>query len=387
MGYKNQIISYVFLLLNQVAGAQVMTPTEWCPPGTWWTYKNQTTMFSRDKTHEIYIYKKDTLDNNRTVKKVEIYQADTDIPDAFNPVDSFISPIIYKGYLLMYIQNDSVFANISNHRSNFSYIFISNVVRKDEYVFLYRFNTQIGDKTAYRRKLLDTAYCEREDSSGIIDTFNEVFYVYDTLTKIVENDYNYNLYGRDCKIRITQNKSSTNHLFGYQYLYENLAPYDYFYNIPRLDTFYDTADKYVFRRFCQPKGGVSVYDWGIKYELYCYYQGGQGHFMNRHWGGKEENGCKYVEQFIKDKLNIRSNTQNEIKIYPNPAQNILYIEGLDFGSSIFVYNNLGKLVFSNSTNLKKESLSLDNLSKGHYYINIYNKNNELIKNEKIIKEN
>ncbi len=369
----------------KVSMAQVLTPSEWCPPGTWWTYKSQTTQFFRDKIHEIFIYKKDTFVNNRNVKKIETYAAESDMwlstIDPSDAFDSFTSPLRYNGYLLMYIQNDSIFANLSNFNSYPTFRYKINI-GKDEYSFLYKFNSKIGDKFSYRRNLVDTAICSKGDTTKN-DTFPS-FWVLDTITKVDEEDYSYRLYGQDYRIRITQNKASNNYLYGYKYIYEYLAPLDYLYNIPLYDSF-----KKVFY-------SDSAYTFSCRYNrnyyfttnytsLYCYNQGGQGLFIDNHLGGKGKSGCKYVENFIKDKLAIKNIARDAIYLYPNPTKDKISIEGLESGYKIFVYSPASQLVLSFIVKNVKESIFLENLINGTYLLNIYNHNSELIKTTKIIK--
>ena len=59
-----------------------------------------------------------------------------------------------------------------------------------------------------------------------------------------------------------------------------------------------------------------------------------------------------------------SATINPWRIYPNPAHEVLYVEGMSDRSKILIYNVLGGLVLN--TNLKENAVDISDLSSGLY---------------------
>lgn len=106
-------------------------------------------------------------------------------------------------------------------------------------------------------------------------------------------------------------------------------------------------------------------------------------------------GCYTVQ--IKDFMGCKSETttcvsfftglasfsggDNSALIYPNPAQNILNIE---FAGSfdVCVYNKIGQIVLTKKNNFQKTTLSLNDLSKGIYFVEINSGSSKT--NQKII---
>ena len=80
-------------------------------------------------------------------------------------------------------------------------------------------------------------------------------------------------------------------------------------------------------------------------------------------------------------LSVPEVTDNEILIYPNPASNRLYFNGIDIAIDIQVFDVLGKLVISEEIQ-PGNSLDVRSLRNGVYLLRI----NELNANFKFIKE-
>jgi hypothetical protein len=80
-------------------------------------------------------------------------------------------------------------------------------------------------------------------------------------------------------------------------------------------------------------------------------------------------------------LNTPDNSLSEIKIYPNPTNNILNIKTNEIIDKIEVFTILGHLVIKK---LNSKSINLVNLSKGLYILKIHSKGTFI--NEKIIKK-
>ncbi len=78
-----------------------------------------------------------------------------------------------------------------------------------------------------------------------------------------------------------------------------------------------------------------------------------------------------------------STLKSEVNVYPNPANDVVYIQTGDISNTeVWVYNLRGKLVTSQKLNDSNGTLDVQHLSKGIYLIRI-NTNNEIV-NEKLI---
>ena len=64
-------------------------------------------------------------------------------------------------------------------------------------------------------------------------------------------------------------------------------------------------------------------------------------------------------------VGINENTTTEFSLYPNPAQDVLSIDGVF--KSIEIYNLVGKLVLASDN---KSEINISNLANGSYYVNI-----------------
>jgi hypothetical protein len=76
--------------------------------------------------------------------------------------------------------------------------------------------------------------------------------------------------------------------------------------------------------------------------------------------------------------------KNDIQIYPNPAQNELFINNAPSNSYIQFYNLQGQIVLNKV--LKKASVNIDELQNGLYLYRVSNSNGASISNGKMIKE-
>lgn len=86
-------------------------------------------------------------------------------------------------------------------------------------------------------------------------------------------------------------------------------------------------------------------------------------------------------------LNVIESVSSVFKIYPNPAKNYVVVDGLQFATeaSFELYDITGKMIQS-KTSLSDTSnqISLNGLSKGIYFLNLYTNNNQYV--HKVIKE-
>ncbi|MDL2227428.1 C25 family cysteine peptidase [Odoribacter sp. OttesenSCG-928-L07] len=78
-----------------------------------------------------------------------------------------------------------------------------------------------------------------------------------------------------------------------------------------------------------------------------------------------------------------NNYDSNVKIYPNPAQNILNIEAKDM-SKITIYNNSGQIVLKLDVNGDKTNVDVSKLNSGIYVLDIVDTNNSSIKTKVVI---
>ncbi|MDC7996343.1 T9SS type A sorting domain-containing protein [Altibacter sp. HG106] len=81
-----------------------------------------------------------------------------------------------------------------------------------------------------------------------------------------------------------------------------------------------------------------------------------------------------------DSFSSTDNYVDTIKLFPNPVQDILYLEGINTPTSIKVYNSLGELLIST----REEKVDFSGISKGVYFIEI--STNKDVQIRKIIKQ-
>ena len=68
----------------------------------------------------------------------------------------------------------------------------------------------------------------------------------------------------------------------------------------------------------------------------------------------------------------------EVKVYPNPSSEFLYINTKDFnGVSYFFYDSMGKLILQNSLSSTEDAVNVSQLSTGTYYLVLADKNQKL----------
>jgi hypothetical protein len=74
------------------------------------------------------------------------------------------------------------------------------------------------------------------------------------------------------------------------------------------------------------------------------------------------------------KLGITNNTkETQVMVYPNPAQEVLNIQGVEIGSSIMLYDLMGKLVLQKVCDSTITRLDIEHLTKGTYTLKIITK--------------
>ena len=75
-------------------------------------------------------------------------------------------------------------------------------------------------------------------------------------------------------------------------------------------------------------------------------------------------------------------SQNELNIYPNPADNHIFVQGLQADAELILVNHTGKIVYRKNADSFKKKLSLDHLSPGIYFLKTIQ--NEKVRTRKLI---
>lgn len=76
---------------------------------------------------------------------------------------------------------------------------------------------------------------------------------------------------------------------------------------------------------------------------------------------------------------LDSDSLNAIKFYPNPTKSYLYVENINLGSKIDLFNLSGKLIISEKVTDKNFSINLENLAQGIYILKAENLCSKIIK--------
>ena len=81
------------------------------------------------------------------------------------------------------------------------------------------------------------------------------------------------------------------------------------------------------------------------------------------------------------------NSENEIKVYPNPTSNMVNIKyPNDFKGNYTLYDKTGKLIYKNNINALDNQFTLENYASGLYLLVIANDNGREIFSYKIVKK-
>ena len=70
--------------------------------------------------------------------------------------------------------------------------------------------------------------------------------------------------------------------------------------------------------------------------------------------------------------NISQETNSTIQIFPNPAstQITFQLNESDLGSQVIIFNALGQAVFSERLNAVNQTLNVEKLSEGFYFLKV-----------------
>lgn len=90
----------------------------------------------------------------------------------------------------------------------------------------------------------------------------------------------------------------------------------------------------------------------------------------KEWGSDNHLGENWTIQVL-DSVFIASSelvAENELKLYPNPTTGIVYLENLEAGANISVYDIRGQLVYKTKYSQLNQMLDLTNLPNGFYFV-------------------
>jgi hypothetical protein len=75
-------------------------------------------------------------------------------------------------------------------------------------------------------------------------------------------------------------------------------------------------------------------------------------------------------------LSVNEVRKQDFTLFPNPVNTILIINSKEpyLGSKMFLYNNLGQIVFQQDINTISQNISLENLNSGIYFYTIQSEN-------------
>jgi hypothetical protein len=79
-------------------------------------------------------------------------------------------------------------------------------------------------------------------------------------------------------------------------------------------------------------------------------------------------------------LTTKELENDEIQIFPNPTNQNLTIQGLEFGNSLELYDLKGNLLVEIKYTNENETINISQLSDGMYFIQYKGKSYKLIKN-------
>ena len=81
---------------------------------------------------------------------------------------------------------------------------------------------------------------------------------------------------------------------------------------------------------------------------------------------------------------IYENSNDEIVVYPNPANDFITISGINSTARIDLFNNMGMLVLSSIADSNNAIIETSGLAEGLYYLNIISENKGVVTKPLII---
>jgi len=89
-------------------------------------------------------------------------------------------------------------------------------------------------------------------------------------------------------------------------------------------------------------------------------------------------GLSGITSYSFDTLSIENILLENISIYPNPAANTFYIQGLMETTSVSIYDISGKMMMTQATS-SNQAIAIDTLASGIYMVSIKNNNGSVVK--------
>lgn len=306
---KKLTLILIFISMFWQVKSQIAQDTfQWCPPGATWLYKSSSPSSS---IYFQFIYVKDTLFSNLTVKKLNVEAIQIIGPSK----TEFARTAEVVGSEFLYNSNDSVYW----------YDKINN-----NFKFIYSFNPQVNDMFIVGNS---RAKCYSDSTFSKTDTIKVTKLYKDTINNLIFNVYNTD-YNRKITLgTVIKNIGSASALF------------------PQINPKY--CNKF------QP-------EYGIFYEgLICYSDSLRGTLTFSAQGNEE---CHFAKTFVK--TISKSNTNLKSKLYPNPANTFIKIENTNNikYQTLVIYNYLGKQIIE--LNEYKESMDILGLEGGFYFVKL-----------------
>lgn len=85
-------------------------------------------------------------------------------------------------------------------------------------------------------------------------------------------------------------------------------------------------------------------------------------------------------------LDIAENSLEKVKLYPNPTEDILFIEAINKIEKIEIYSILGQKVYSKLATSRNEDIDISSLKTGSYFLKLRTENNQSSQTFQIIKK-
>jgi hypothetical protein len=311
---RKLIIILIFVSIFWQAKSQIIQDTmPWCPPGATWLYKSCSPSSS---IYFQFIYIKDTLFSNKTVKKLNV----EGIQIFFGPNrNEFVRYNGLVGTEFLYNENDSIYW----------YDKISN-----DFKFIYSFSPKLNDEFIIgnsRVKCFTDPKFPKSDSIKVTKLYKDTF-----------DNVIFDLFDTDNKSKFSLGTIVKN-------IGSSSAPF------PQINP-----------EFCNDYEP----EYGICYEnLICYSDSLRGTLI--FWANGNEQ-CHFAKTVIKS-IEKKERHMKSI-LYPNPANNFIKVENTENikYQSFCIYNFLGKEVMIQKN--YNEIIDISNLNNGLYFIKLYYSN-------------
>jgi hypothetical protein len=101
-------------------------------------------------------------------------------------------------------------------------------------------------------------------------------------------------------------------------------------------------------------------------------------------GTSNDMGAYYFDQGVFTAMN-EDNFDENILVYPNPAQNVIKLSNMNGAENLAIYNLTGKIILTRTVDVDLTDIDISAFDSGVYFIKIYTKNESVI-TKKIIKK-